>query len=341
MPAYPRKTIVADDEVGVYHCSNRCVRRAFLCGADSLTGDDYNHRKDWIHAQLQHLASIFAIDFCGYVVMSNHIHLVMRTRPDLVRGWSDEEVALRWSRLAPAIDIAGDEPVEPSESELKMILSDPERVVELRGRLASLSWLMARLCEPIARKANREDNCTGRFWEGRFHSQRLLDEGAVLACSVYVDLNPIRAGIAETPEQSTHSSVFDRIRSMVSTATPSTPCDQPEPTALAAHEPTCEPPAAPPQRPDAWLCELTIQEGPSQPTGPSRTADRDGAVLRPLVQTGRGRPHLVEIICQADRLQLVSRPACSHGRISSLTPARLARAPAPGLSVFAMAVAIG
>jgi hypothetical protein len=61
MPAYPRKTIVADDEVGVYHCSNRCVRRAFLCGTDALSGNDYDHRKDWIHEQLQHLASIFAM----------------------------------------------------------------------------------------------------------------------------------------------------------------------------------------------------------------------------------------------------------------------------------------
>jgi REP element-mobilizing transposase RayT len=274
MPAYPRKAIVADDEVGVYHCTNRCVRRAFLCGTDPLTGNDYNHRKNWIHEQLQHLASIFAIDFCSYAVMSNHLHVIVRTRPDLVQGWSDEEVALRWSRLAPARDIATGEPVEQSESDLNMILSDPERVVELRGRLASLSWLMARLCEPIARKANREDNCKGRFWEGRFNSQRLLDEGAVLACSVYVDLNPIRAGVAETPENSTHTSVFDRTRSMVSTITPSTPGDQPEPAPLAVHKRTCEPSPAHPQRPDAWLCELTIQESPRQPAAPSPTADQ-------------------------------------------------------------------
>jgi hypothetical protein len=97
-----------------------------------------------------------------------------------------------------------------------------------------------------------------------------------LACSVYVDLNPIRAEMAETPETSTHTSVFDRIRSLVAT-TPSTPGDQPEPAALATHQRTCEPPPAHSQCPHAWLCELTIQEGPSQPAAPSPTPDQGPA----------------------------------------------------------------
>src|ERR1700678_3424172 len=126
MPAYARHVIVADDEVGVYHCIARCVRRAFLCGTDPITGHDYEHRKDWIRERLEQLASIFAIDICGFAVMSNHLHLIVRTRPDVVQGWSDEEIARRWSRLAPARDIATGEPVEPSESDLNMILSDPE-----------------------------------------------------------------------------------------------------------------------------------------------------------------------------------------------------------------------
>src|ERR1700733_3990498 len=94
MPAYPRREIVAGDEVGVYHCIARCVRRAFLCGVDPLTGNDFEHRKGWIRVRLEKLASVFAIDICGYAVMSNHLHLVLRCRPDLVADWSAEEVAL-------------------------------------------------------------------------------------------------------------------------------------------------------------------------------------------------------------------------------------------------------
>ncbi len=264
MPAYARHEIVPNDEVGVYHCIARCVRRAFLCGVDPLTGHDYEHRKEWIRERLAPLASIFAIDICGYAIMSNHMHVVLRARPDLAREWSEEEIALRWKQLFPPRDAANGEPLEPSACDLDMIISKPERVAVLRQRLSSLSWFMRCVNEPIARRANEEDGCKGRFWEGRFASKALLDEAAILTCSIYVDLNPIRAGVTETPEQSEYTSAYDRIRSM-----PTVSSSQAEPPLsnmieLPAPGLIDSISRGDQRRPDAWLCELTLQEGESE-----------------------------------------------------------------------------
>jgi hypothetical protein len=89
-------------------------------------------------------------------------------------------------------------------------LADKEKLALCRERLGDLSWVMRSLNETLARRANKEDNCKGRFWEGRFKSQRLCDAGAVMACMAYVDLNPVRAGLAETPETSEFTSVRER-----------------------------------------------------------------------------------------------------------------------------------
>jgi REP element-mobilizing transposase RayT len=208
----PRSKYVRDGQEGVYHCFSRCVRRAFLYGYDALTQRDFSHRKAWLVDRLRQLAAIFAIDVCAYAVMENHYHTILRTRPDIVAGWSDQEVATRWVTLFPR-RCNLKKPVIPTiEAQIRALMDCPDRIAVLRKRLCSLSWFMGRLNEFIARAANKEDEVKGRFWESRFKCQALLDEAAIAAGMVYVDLNPVRAGIAGTPEESDFTSIQERIR---------------------------------------------------------------------------------------------------------------------------------
>jgi len=210
--ALPRSKYVREGQEGVYHCFSRCVRRAFLCGFDTLTRRDFSHRKAWLVDRLRYLAAIFAIEVCAYAVMDTHYHTILRTRPDIVASWSDREVATRWLTLFPRHRDLRGAPIPPAEKEICALADCPERIAELRKRLCSLSWFMGRLNEYIARAANKEDGVKGRFWEARFKCQALLDEAAIAACMVYVDLNPIRAGVAGIPEESDFTSIQERIR---------------------------------------------------------------------------------------------------------------------------------
>jgi hypothetical protein len=127
-----------------------------------------------------------------------------------------KKIARKWLPLCPPYKPGTRQVAEtPSPADLDAILNHPGRVEQLRLRLTTPSWLTRFLTESIARVANREDKTTGRFWDGRFKMQRLLDEWAVAACLVSVDLNPIRAGITTQLSESQHTSIFERLAGVV------------------------------------------------------------------------------------------------------------------------------
>jgi len=216
-----RRHLIREGFVSTYHVWSRCVRKAWLLGKDFDSGRDLTHRKAWVKNQLIHLSESFCIEVAGYAVMSNHHHEILRTRPDLACELTPDQIARRWWELFPKRRDRFGNAKEPREGELDQILADPKtgdplgRVEELRKRLASISWFMRCLNEHIARKANAEDGCTGRFWEGRFKCTELLDSASILACMVYVDLNPIHADMAQTPEGSDFTSGQDRFKSAI------------------------------------------------------------------------------------------------------------------------------
>ena len=206
----PRTTLVSLDATPYYHCVSRCVRRAFLCGEDTFTGKSFEHRRKWIEDRLLEITDAFAIEIAAYAIMSNHYHVVLHINRDKALAWSVPEVIDHWHRLFNG-SVLSQRFVEGEALGQAERDALSEQVNVWRERLMSLSWFMRCVNEPIAREANHEDEATGRFWEGRFKSQALLDEKALAACMAYVDLNPIRARMAKTPEQSEHTSIKQRI----------------------------------------------------------------------------------------------------------------------------------
>jgi len=215
---YPRSHLVSEDEPGFYHVVSRCVRRAFLCGKDKYTGKSFEHRRQWIEDRILQLAECFSVSVYSYAVMSNHLHVVLHVDPQHAESLPDEEVARCWLTAFPG-RLKHDGSSELAERYLQAILGNPERLLELRNRLGSLSWFMKALNEPIARRANKEDKCKGKFWESRFKCQALLEPHAVLSCMAYVDLNPARAALCDTLADSDHTSIQRRLRERENLAT--------------------------------------------------------------------------------------------------------------------------
>ncbi len=206
----PRKSQISLIDTPYYHCVSRCVRQSFLCGVDKYSGQCYEHRRGWVEERLLFLATVFAIDICAYAVMNNHTHVVLCVDKALADNWDSDEVLRRYHKLHRGTLLTQKFMNGDTLSQGELITFD-ETVETYRQRLYEISWFMRDLNEYIAREANKEDGCTGRFWEGRFKSQALLDESAVLACMAYVDLNPIRAKMEKTPETSKHTSIKKRI----------------------------------------------------------------------------------------------------------------------------------
>ncbi len=207
-------------------------------------------RKVWVQDELNRLAAYFGIDLICFSVMSNHFHMVLRSRPDVVKQWSDTEVARRWLMLCPVRKNANRQAEEPNEFELNMIRNNKPFLTSIRRRLSDISWWVRLISQNIAQRANKDDKEVGKFWQARFKAVRLLDEVSLLACAAYVDLNPIRAAMAQTLEASKHTSIQLRIQSVqekVSSA-------KPKPSSKVRQK------RASHTRPDAFLSPVQINE---------------------------------------------------------------------------------
>jgi REP element-mobilizing transposase RayT len=134
-----RRQQISIESTPYYHCINRCVRRAFLCGTDRYSGQNFDHRREWMIERLAQLTEVFAIDLCAYALMSNHYHLVLRIDTQVLDALTDHDVALRWARL-----FSGHVLVQRYLS--GAVMDDTEKAAaseilqEYRARLGDISW---------------------------------------------------------------------------------------------------------------------------------------------------------------------------------------------------------
>ena len=204
--AYRRSKYLDLENTKYYHCITRCVRRSFLCGYDELTKIDYNYRKEIIKNLLNVLTKAYSIEICSYVIMCNHIHLVLYVNDSEAQSWTDDEILKRWSILYPT-----------STSEIKALIlnNEPETetkpmIERARKKLYCIISFMEKFSHTLSKQFNKEDNCKGRFWEGNFHLHPILGLQALINTMVYVDLNPVRANMVNYPEEHDSCSISDR-----------------------------------------------------------------------------------------------------------------------------------
>jgi hypothetical protein len=238
MASCARREIVRPGVAGIFHCWQRCVRRAYLLGKDPLTGIDHTHRREWFIQRLRLLVSCFAIDVAFEAILSNHFHLILRTNPRLVKRMGDFEVARRYLRVYPGKRVLDENWIEPTEQQIEGLVADKAKMKVIRKELSNVSKFMAALSEYIARRSNAEDDCDGRFFSGRFSCREITHDAGLLVAGLYVDLNLIRAGEAQTPESSVYTSAWFRIQARKD---------------KASQESTT-------QQLDSWLAPLTLQE---------------------------------------------------------------------------------
>ncbi len=194
----PRSERIPVGTAGIWHITSRCVRRERLLEAPGA--------RAWLADRLAAWLDVLAVDLLGYALMGNHFHLVLRTRPDVAKGWSVSEVRQRWAALRAVADgrpaTVGSTPKAGPWEAGDTALA--------RAELSHPGVMLKAVKEGLARRLNLQTGATGHVWEGRYHDVALIDAGGVLAALVYVDLNPVRAGLAPMPGVSVFCSARHR-----------------------------------------------------------------------------------------------------------------------------------
>jgi len=148
----------------------------------------------WINL-IEHYSSIYFCEVAAFCVMGNHTHLIVRF--DDPSPVDRSELIKRALKMYP-------------HSRKQLNLWSEEQWQRFEYRLFDVSELMRNVQAAYARWYNANHARKGRFWGERFKSTVLGSLHAVVDCMMYIELNPVRAGLVERPEDWKGGSLFFR-----------------------------------------------------------------------------------------------------------------------------------
>lgn len=206
-----RRNTVNYDDTRWYHCISRIAR-----GLNIL--EKYEQGlKCRIESELRRLSKIFAIRVGGYAIMGTHFHLLLHVNVELAKNWSPVEVVNRWALICPPKNKKRE---RLRGEELQFWIDDKAKdrayVEELRKRLTDLGWFHRFLKQPLSVFVNKLENCSGTLFQGRFKSVAVIGFQALLNVAIYIDLNPVAAGIVDVPEAAEYTSFRSRFENAIS-----------------------------------------------------------------------------------------------------------------------------
>ncbi len=165
--------LIINDETAVYHVMSRTALDGFLLG---------DTEKDFMLDLIRRYATLYFVEILGFCLMGNHFHILVRMFPEY--KFTDDDIKKRY------VEFYGDE----------RVFADGI-IPSLRVKLSSLSEFMREIKVGFARFYNRQNNRRGYFWGDRFKSVIVENGETLIHCLAYIDLNPLRAGMVERPEQ--------------------------------------------------------------------------------------------------------------------------------------------
>ena len=171
MPRTQRLKI--NDGTTVYHVMSRTALDGFPLG---------DIEKDFMLDLIRRYSSLYLVEILGICIMGNHFHLLVKMFPEY--KFTDDDIKKRY--------------VEFYGNDRSFAYG---QIPSLREKLSNLSEFVREIKVGFTRYYNRRNNRRGYFWGDRFRSVIVEKGETLINCQAYIDLNPLRAGLVDRPEE--------------------------------------------------------------------------------------------------------------------------------------------